>query len=89
MKTTYHKLFEISFPKAVYFGSYHFDGNELWIDDVHTFDEDGNKIEIDSFNDKEIFDRIYKAVEDDKSDEIQEEREDFIASNTKSKLSDF
>lgn len=70
-----NKTFEIELPKEIYFGEYWFEGNKLIIDDVHTFDEDGVKIEIDSLNDKELFFRIYQAVERDKCDEIESERE--------------
>lgn len=71
--------FELSLPKAVYFGEYRFDNGKLFIDEVHTFDEDGQRIEIDSLNDAEIFQRIYSLVEKDKCDEIAEEREQILA----------
>lgn len=92
MKPTYNKEFEISLPKAVYFGSYFFDGNKLFIDDVHTYDDDGNRIEIDSLNDAELFARVYKEVEKDKCDEIEAERDynDWEGKDGKhSKLKDF
>ena len=73
------KNFELSLPKAVYFGEYRFDNGKLFIDDVHTFDEDEQRIEIDSLNDAEIFQRIYSLVEKDKCDEIEEEREQILA----------
>ena len=71
--------FELSLPKAVYFGEYRFDNGKLFIDDVHTFDSDEQRIEIDSLNDAEIFNRIYALVEKDKCDEINEEREQILA----------
>jgi hypothetical protein len=71
--------FELSLPKAVYFGIYFFEDGHLFIDDVHTFDEDEQRIEIDSLNDAEIFKRIYSLVEKDKCDEINEEREQILA----------
>ena len=73
------KQFELSLPKAVYFGSYEFIDGKLFIDEVHTFDEDEQRIEIDSLNDAEIFNRIYALVEKDKCDEIAEEREQILA----------
>ena len=73
------KQFELSLPKAVYFGEYRFDNCKLFIDDVHTFDSDEQRIEIDSINDAEIFKRIYALVEKDKCDEIEEEREQILA----------
>jgi hypothetical protein len=73
------KQFELSLPKAVYFGIYFFDNGKLFIDEVHTFDEDEQRIEIDSLNDAEIFQRIYALVEKDKCDEIAEEREQIFA----------
>lgn len=83
-----NKTFEISFPKAVYFGEYWFEDGKLIIDDVHTFDEDEQRVEIDSINDAEIFLRVYMAVEKDKCDEIQMERDELLAER-KSRLSDF
>ena len=73
------KQFELSLPKACYFGTYFFDNGKLFIDDVHTFDSDEQRIEIDSINDAEIFKRIYALVEKDKCDEIEEEREQILA----------
>lgn len=69
------KQFEISFNRSVYFGDWYMDGNKLFLEDVHTTDEDGNKIEVDSFNDSELFGKIYSLVEKDKSDEIEAERD--------------
>lgn len=83
------KQFEISFPKAVYFGEYEFIDGHLFIDDVHTFDEDEQRVEIDSLSDCEIFQRIYSAVERDKLDEIEEEREQLLIERTKGRLTDF
>jgi hypothetical protein len=71
--------FELSLPKAVYFGSYEFIDGKLFIDEVHTFSEDGERIEIDSLNDAEIFQRIYSLLVKDKCDEIAEEREQILA----------
>jgi hypothetical protein len=73
------KQFELSLPKAVYFGIYFFEDGHLFIDEVHTFDSDEQRIEIDSLNDAEIFQRIYSLVEKDKCDEINEEREQILA----------
>ena len=73
------KNFELSLPKAVYFGSYEFIDGKLFIDEVHTYDSDEQKIEIDSLNDAEIFNRIYSLLEKDKCDEIEEEREQILA----------
>jgi len=73
------KQFEISLPKACYFGIYFFEDGKLFIDEVHTFSEDAERIEIDSINDAEIFQRIYSLVEKDKCDEIAEEREQILA----------
>ena len=73
------KNFELSLPKAVYFGSYEFIDGKLFIDEVHTFDEDEQRIEIDSLNDAEIFKRIYSLLVKDKCDEIEEEREQILA----------
>ena len=69
------KEFEISLPKAVYFGTWQMDGNKIMLDEVYTFDEDENKIEIDSINDRELYLRIYEKVEDEYSDEIEAELE--------------
>jgi len=69
------KQFEISLPKAVYFGTYSLDGNKIMLEDVYTFDEDEKKVEIDSINDREIYLRIYAKVEDEYSDEIEAELE--------------
>jgi hypothetical protein len=80
--------FELSLPKAVYFGSYEFIDGKLFIDDVYTFDSDEQRIEIDSLNDAEIFKRIYSLVEKDKCDEIDEEREQILAER-QSRLTDF
>ena len=82
------KQFEISLPKAVYFGTYFFEDGHLFIDEVHTFDEDEQRIEIDSLNDAEIFNRIYSLVEKYKCDEIAEEKEQILAEQ-KSRLTDF
>jgi hypothetical protein len=73
------KQFELSLPKACYFGIYFLDNGKLFIDDVHTFDEDEQRIEIDSLNDAEIFQRIYSLLVKDKCDEIEEEREQILA----------
>jgi len=73
------KQFELSLPKAVYFGIYFFDNGKLFIDEVYTFDDDEQRIEIDSLNDAEIFQRIYSLVEKDKCDEINEEREQILS----------
>lgn len=73
------KTFELSLPKAVYFGSYEFIDGKLFIDEVHTFDEDEQRIEIDSLNDAEIFNRIYSLLVKDKADEIEEEREQILS----------
>jgi hypothetical protein len=82
------KQFELSLPKAVYFGEYCFIDGKLFIDEVHYFSEDAERIEIDSLNDAEIFKRIYSLVEKDKCDEIEEEREQILAER-KSRLTDF
>lgn len=82
------KQFELSLPKAVYFGIYFFDNGKLFIDEVHTFDDDEQRIEIDSLNDAEIFQRIYSLLEKDKCDEIAEEREQIFAER-QSRLTDF
>jgi hypothetical protein len=73
------KQFELSLPKAVYYGIYFFEDGHLFIDDVHTFDSDEQRIEIDSLNDAEIFQRIYSLLVKDKCDEIEEEREQILA----------
>jgi hypothetical protein len=69
------KEFEISLPKAVYFGNFSLDGNKLFIDDVHTFDEDEQRVDVDSINDRELFQRIYSAVESEYHDTIADEQE--------------
>lgn len=69
------KNFEVSLPKAVYFGVYEIEDNRIVIDEVHTFDEDEQRVEIDSINDKEIYSRIYAEVEKQYSDEILSEEE--------------
>lgn len=86
--TKHTKEFELSLPKAVYFGEYFFEGNKLFIDEVHTFSEDGERIDVDSLNDAELFQRIYSEVEKDKCDEINEEREAILAERF-SRLNDF
>jgi hypothetical protein len=73
------KQFELSLPKAVYFGEFCFIDGKLFIDEVHTFSEDAERIEIDSLNDAEMFNRIYSLLVKDKCDEIEEEREQILA----------
>jgi len=73
--TTTTKTFEISYYHHVYFGDYCFEDNHLEIDNVHSFDADGEKIEIDSINNKELFDRIYSLVEKKHGDEKATEEE--------------
>ena len=70
------KNFEIDYNKNVYFGLYFFEDCKLIIDEVHTFSEDGEKIEIDSFNDSEIFNRLYSLAEKMFNDELNEEIEE-------------
>jgi hypothetical protein len=67
-----NKTFEISYYHHVYFGEYYFEDGHLIIDNVHTFDSDEQRVEIDSFNDKEVFDKVYALVEDKFSDELEE-----------------
>lgn len=71
------KTFEISYGRNVYFGEYEFEFGKLIIDDMHTFNEDEEKVEIDSINDKEIYDRIYRLVEKEYSPEPKEYFEDY------------
>jgi len=69
------KTFEISYYHHVYFGTYEFPDNHLEIDNVHTFGEDGDKIEIDSLNNKEVFEKVYALVEKKHGDERIEQAE--------------
>ena len=59
------KEFEIGIRQRLYSGEYCFDGNKLRIENVFT---DDRKVEYgsDEFND------VYRAVENDKSDELNE-----------------
>ena len=67
--------FEISNNKHVYFGTYFYDG-ELTLDNVHTFNEDEQRIDLDSLNDAEIYHRIETLVASKFSDEIEAEKEE-------------
>lgn len=80
------KTFEIDFNKHVYFGDYSFEDNKLVIDNVHTFDKDEQRVEVDSINDREVYQRIYQLVEKEKIDELNE---DIEAQNFHSRLNDF
>jgi len=75
------KEFEIRLPKAVYFGDYLIENGKLYIDEVHTFSEDGERIDVDSLSDSEIFNRIHCILSEEKKDEIEAEIEDDKASN--------
>ena len=72
------KEFEISLPKAVYFGEYLIENGKLHISDVHTFDDDEQRVEIDSLNDAELFNRIHRLLTAEKVDEIEAEIEEKI-----------
>ena len=80
------KTFEIDFNKHVYFGDYFFEDNKLVIDNVHTFDKDEQRVEVDSINDREVYQSVYQLVERCKIDELNEEIE---AENFHSRLNDF
>jgi hypothetical protein len=69
------KQFEISLPKAVYFGTYFIDDKLacVVIEECYTTNEDSERIEIDSLNDAEIFKRIYSILNKEKADEIAEQ----------------
>ena len=69
------KTFELSYNRNVYFGEYFYEGNKLFIDDVHTFDSDERKVEIDSLNDSEIFSKVYSLVEKDTCSDKMDEAE--------------
>lgn len=75
------KEFEVSLPKAVCFGEYLIEKGKLYISDVHTFDDDEQRVEIDSINDAELFNRIHRLLSEEKVDEIEAEIEDDKASN--------
>lgn len=70
------KQFEVDYYKSVYYGEYYFEERvKLVIDNVHYFSEGGEEVEIDSINDKEIFDAVYNLVYMQHSDEIISEEE--------------
>jgi len=69
------KHYEIDYNRHVYFLSYEWEGNKLSIADVFTHDEIGNKIDVDSINDSELFQRIYAKVEKETASEKMEQAE--------------
>ena len=75
------KQFELSLPKATYYGEYLIEKGKLYIDEVLTFDEDGKTIQVDSLSDAELFNRIHRLLSEEKKDEIEAEIEDDKASN--------
>ena len=75
------KQFELSLPKAAYYGLYTIENGTLFIGEVHTFDEEEKIVDVDSINDSELFSRIYQLLSEEKKDEIEAEIEDDKASN--------
>ena len=67
------KEFEISIGWKDYKGEYHYEGNELMIDECNRWTCDERNIEtiteIDSINNKEEFSKVYAALEKDTCDE--------------------
>lgn len=82
------KTFELSYSRNVYFGEYSIGNGGLSIDNVHTFDSDEKRVEIDSFNDIEIYSKILSLLKKEKSEEIESELEEMEAEKT-SRLRDF
>lgn len=64
--------FEIEINKTLYFGTYHFEGNRLFIDTCVTYNEDE---ESEVVSDETVSRIVYPALESDKSDEIAEYRD--------------
>lgn len=83
------KEFEISLPKAVYFGTWTVSNGKFEILEMTTQDEDENEIEVCSISDKEIYNRVKNLVIEQNKDEIEEEIEDYETEMKKSRLTDF
>ena len=83
------KEFEISLPKAVYFGKWTVSNGKFEILEMTTQDEDENEIEVCSISDKEIYNRVKNLVIEQNKDEIEEEIEDYETEMKKGRLTDF
>ena len=63
---TPEKEFELSLGDNVYWGNYHYEGNELFMDTCETMDEEGNTKDVED-NDTRL--KVYRALDDKTSDE--------------------
>lgn len=66
------KEYEISLPTGVYWGNYHWDGNELMMDTCLTNNDDEKEVEVE---DNDIRLKVYDKLEKEKADEKMEQAE--------------
>ena len=72
------KPYELSHNRNVYYGSYQYEMNKLVIETMFTRNDEEQEVEVDSFSDSEVFQRVYQLLVKEKFDEIEEEKEELI-----------
>lgn len=69
------RKFEISYGLNVYWGEYYIEQNNIVIDNVFTQNDEEQEIELDSINDKEIYQRVSELAIKSKESELLDDEE--------------